>query len=57
MKDILKIILIVAAIFLGFGLVGKVLGIFWAVFKWALLGAGVYVGYKVVTGSNKKRIE
>ncbi len=57
MKDILKTILIIAAIFIGFGLVGKIFGLFWVVFKYALIGAGVYVGYKVVTGSNKKRIE
>lgn len=57
MKDILKTIIIIAAIFIGFGLVGSIMGIFWAILKYALIGAGLYVGYKLVTDGGKKRIE
>jgi hypothetical protein len=57
MNNILKTILIIAAIFLGFGLVGSIFGILWVVLKYALIGAGLYVGYKVIAGSNNKKIE
>ncbi|NJL12132.1 MAG: hypothetical protein HC913_03390 [Microscillaceae bacterium] len=57
MNDLLKTILIVAAILLGFGVVGKLMGMLWFVIKWALIGAGVYVGYKVIMASNKKQIK
>jgi len=57
MNNILKTILIIAAIFLGFGLVGSIFGILWVVLKYALIGAGLYVGYKVLAGSNNKKIE
>lgn len=49
-KDIITIILVLAAIGVGWFLIKKLLFL-------ALVAGGVYVGYKLVVASNKKQLK